>query len=229
MLPPSSGMKRIHSTLMTYKVRSFQHHYQPTTLQCQNQFTTSKQTPPRKPAKLCSQVFSILCGFIFNQSQCLDFSNIFLDPYLSISAKSQCFHKYNYWLNQQKYIQNMISFQVCFRISYLLKPCLIKYYSNSLLITVWRTNISSVLKKFGAACRNSFNNFSHKMCVCVCVYSLHKNMRTFHVTVYLSCTLVSEAEWMEQWLWANSGTDFLDTLNLIKTLQFVLTKIWQLY
>jgi len=160
-------------------------------------------------------------ALFFNQSQCLDSSNIFLDPYLSISANSQCFYKYNYWLHQQKYIQNTIFFQVCFRISYLLKPCLIKYYSNPLLITVICINISSALKNWEQH-TETVSTISAAKCVCVCVcecececvYSLQKNMRTFNVTVYLSCTLVSEAEWMEQWLWANSGTDFLDTLYL---------------
>lgn len=55
------------------------------------------RTPPRKPAKLCSQVFhSLMWLYCFNQSQCLDISNIFLYPYLSISAKNQCLYIYNY-------------------------------------------------------------------------------------------------------------------------------------
>ena len=171
-------------------------------------------------------------AIFFNQSQCLDISNTFLDPHLRISAKRQCFYIHNYWPNQKKYIQNMIFFQVCFRISYLLKPCMIKYYSNPLLITVICINISSALKNLEQHTETVSTISATKcvcICVCECVYSLQKNMRTFHVTVYWSCTLVSEAEWMEQWLWANSGTDILDTLYLIKTLQFVLTKIWQSY
>ena len=76
MLPPSPGLKQIHSTLMMYNVCSLQQHYQPITLQCQNQYTTSEQTPPRKPAKIMlTSVLHLMWLLFFNQSQCLDISN----------------------------------------------------------------------------------------------------------------------------------------------------------
>lgn len=182
-------------------------------------------TPPRKPAKLCSQVFhSLMWLYCFNQSQCLDISNIFLYPYLSISAKSQYLYKYNYWLNKQKYIQNVIFFQVCFRISYLLKPCMIKYYSDPLLITFICINISSALKNWQQH-TDTVSTISATKSVCVCGQppERYEDFPCYSVSVVylgqwgrMDGTMVVST----QWYW------FLGHTVIIKTLQFVLTKIW---
>ena len=67
----------------------------------------------------------------------------------------------------------MIFFQGYFRISYLLKPCLIKYYSNPLSITVICINISSPLKNWEQHTETVSTILATKclcVCVCVCVY-----------------------------------------------------------